>query len=536
MQDIEGLGVFYLGREYDLASRTTIDTPVLYESRDLTTHAVCVGMTGSGKTGLCIDLLEEAVLDGVPVIAIDPKGDIGNLLLTFPELSGSDFRPWIDEDEARRVGKTPEAFAAEAAAAWTKGLAQWGQGPERIRRLRQAADFAIYTPGSRAGLPISVLDSFAAPPADVRADPEILAERAANTATTILSLAGSDAAPRGREHTLVTTIFTNAWTAGKGLDLPALIQQVRAPGFATVGVIDLESFFPQKDRFNLALSLNGILAAPGFDQWFEGEPLDPASLLRTREGKPRVSIFSLSHLGDAERMFFVSLLLNQILGWMRTQTGTSSLRAIVYMDEIAGYFPPVSTPPSKVPLLTLLKQARAFGVGVVLATQNPVDLDYKGLGNAGTWFIGRLQTDRDKARLLDGLEGSAAGSLDRAEADRILSALDKRVFLLHNVHAPKPVVFQTRWTMSYLRGPLSKPHIRALMEEARAAQVTPAPAVTPAIERKNADPAARPAAPVASAASSAQPVTPPGVEQYFLPARQTGRSQSRAGRYSAPPA
>lgn len=509
MQDFEKLGFFYLGREYDPATRTTTATPILYDSRDLVTHAVCVGMTGSGKTGLCIGLLEEAAIDGVPVIAIDPKGDLGNLLLTFPGLSAAEFRPWIDEEEARRAGKTPDDFAAGQAELWKKGLADWGQDAARIERLRASADFAIYTPGSRAGLPVSVLSSFDAPPAAIRNDREAMAERAGNTATSILSLAGANAEPRSREHTLLATILANAWEAGQGLDLGALIHQVQRPPFSKVGILDLESFFPEKDRFDLALKLNGILAAPGFESWFEGEPLDAAAFLRTPDGTPRVSIFSIAHLNDAERMFFVSLLLNQVLGWMRSQTGTSSLRAILYMDEIAGYLPPVSNPPSKAPLLTMLKQARAFGVGVVLATQNPVDLDYKALANTGTWFLGRLQTERDKARLLDGLEG-AAGSFDRSEADRILSSLDKRVFLLHNVHEEKPILFQTRWAMSYLRGPLSKPQITQLMAH------RPLPV--------------RQAEPVASSAPAREtmptvavrPVVPPGIDQYFIPAPGNG--------------
>ena len=502
--DFEKLGLFYLGREYDLTSHKTTDTPVLYDSRDLVTHAVCVGMTGSGKTGLCLGLLEEAAIDGVPVIAIDPKGDLGNLLLTFSSLSAGDFRPWIDEDEAQRAGKSADAYAAEQAEAWKKGLAQWGQDGERIKRLRASADFAIYTPGSRAGLAVSVLSSFAPPPSNIRDDRELLTDRADNTATSVLALAGVDAEARSREHTLLATLLTNAWTDGNGLDLPALIQQVQKPSFDKVGILDLESFFPEKDRFALALKLNGILAAPGFAQWFEGDPLDPASLLRTNDGKPRVSIFSIAHLDETERMFFVSLLLTQVLGWMRAQPGTSSLRAILYMDEIAGYFPPVANPPSKGPLLTMLKQARAFGVGVLLATQNPVDLDYKGLANTGTWFLGRLQTERDKARLLDGLEGAAGGSLDRAEADRILSSLDKRVFLLHNVHEAKPLVFQTRWTMSYLRGPLSRPQIQVLMKERRTTTARPAAVVADAPRQQTSRP-------------SAAPVLPPGIEQYFLP-------------------
>jgi hypothetical protein len=525
MHDFEKLGVFYLGREYDLETRKVRDEPVLYDSRDLVTHAVCVGMTGSGKTGLCLSLIEEAAIDGIPVIAIDPKGDIGNLLLTFPDLAPADFRPWIDEDEARRNGVDPDAFAAKEAARWRDGLAAWDEDGARIAKLRSAADFTIYTPGSRAGVPVSILSSFAAPAGAARDDGEAMAERAGNTATSVLALAGVDAAPRSREHTLLSTIFASAWRDGRDLDLASLIQQVQTPPFQKVGIVDIESFFPAKERFDLAMRLNGLLAAPGFEQWLEGEPLDPSTLLYTSTGRPRVAVFSIAHLGDAERMFFVSVLLNQMVAWMRAQTGTSSLRAVVYMDEILGYFPPVANPPSKAPLLTLLKQGRAFGLGVVLATQNPVDLDYKGLANTGTWFLGRLQTERDKARMLDGLEGAAAGTLDRATADKMLSALDKRVFLLHDVHANGPTVFQTRWTLSYLRGPLSRDQIRKVTAGRLPAGVTespvPAGSATPSAAASAAAPspsAGTPGAAERRPSPSERPVVPPGIDQFFVPA------------------
>ncbi len=530
MHDFEKLGIFYLGREYDIESKKLREEPVLYDSRDLVTHAVCVGMTGSGKTGLCLALIEEAAIDGIPVIAIDPKGDIANLLLTFPNLAADDFRPWIDDDEARRNGVTSEAFAASEAARWRDGLAAWGEDGARIAKLRSSAEFTIYTPGSRAGVPVSILSSFAAPAGAAREDGEALAERAGSTATSVLALAGVDAAPRSREHTLLSTIFSAAWRDGRDLDLASLIQQVQAPPFQKIGIVDVESFFPAKERFDLAMRLNGLLAAPGFEQWLEGEPLDPSTLLYTSTGRPRVAVFSIAHLGDAERMFFVSLLLNQMVAWMRAQTGTSSLRTIVYMDEILGYFPPVANPPSKQPLLTLLKQGRAFGLGVVLATQNPVDLDYKGLANTGTWFLGRLQTERDKARMLDGLEGAAAGTLDRATADKMLSALDKRVFLLHDVHASGPTVFQTRWTLSYLRGPLSRDQIRKLMSDRQAAVAAPpasaAPAASSSVSATASAAAATPApaSPPAERAPSRgeRPVIPPGIEQFFVPATAGG--------------
>ncbi len=521
-QDFEKLGVFYLGREYELETQRRQDGLVLYDSRDLVTHAVCVGMTGSGKTGLCVDLLEEAAIDGVPAIVIDPKGDLSNLLLTFPELKPSDFRPWINEEDALKKGVSPDEYGAQQAAMWAKGLADWGQDGARIKRLRDAAVFTVYTPGSNAGLPVSVLKSFDAPSEALIEDTELFRERVSGTVSSLLGLVGVESdAMTGREHILLSSIFSEAWAKGRSLDLAALITQVQSPPMARVGVMELESFFPSKDRFGLAMAINNLVASPGFSRWTEGESLDIGAMLRASSGKPRISIFSIAHLNDAERMFFVSLLLNQMLGWTRSQSGSSSLRALLYMDEIAGYFPPTANPPSKGPLLTLMKQGRAFGVGVVLATQNPVDLDYKGLSNAGTWFIGRLQTERDKARVLDGLEGAAAnakGGFDRASIDRMLSRLGSRVFLMNNVHEDGPVVFETRWAMSYLRGPLTREQLKRLKveEESRERVVDgESPARQKSVESV-------PVRRAAAAVASARPVLPPDVPEYFISTRSTG--------------
>ncbi len=523
--DFEKLGVFYLGRPYDLGTKQPGSGLLLYDSKDLVTHAVCIGMTGSGKTGLCLALIEEALLDGIPVLLIDPKGDLANLCLTFPELRPEDFKPWVNEDDARRKGLAVDAYAAQQAELWRKGLAAWGEDGARIRRLRDAADVAVYTPGSTAGLPVSIVKSFAAPAAGVRDDAELFRDRIATTATSLLGLLGIEADPlQSREHILLSKLFEAAWQGGRDLDLPALIQQIQTPPISRVGAMNLDAFFPAKERFELATRLNNLLAAPGFDAWLEGEPLDVGALLHTREGKPRAAIFSIAHLSDAERMFFVSLLLNEMLGWVRAQSGTTSLRAMLYMDEVFGYFPPVANPPSKLPLLTLLKQARAFGVGVVLATQNPVDLDYKGLANTGTWFIGRLQTERDRARVLDGLEGVAAGSdkrFDRAAMERILGGLGSRIFLLNNVHEDAPEVFETRWAMSYLRGPLTRAQIKQLMADRKPAPPrAPAPAAARAAAPAAGD-ATTPAPPAASAAArgGTRPVLPPGVAQHFVPVR-----------------
>jgi hypothetical protein len=546
--DFEKLGVFYLGRAYDWQQKKAQDGLILYDSKDLVTHAVCVGMTGSGKTGLCLALIEEAAIDGIPAILIDPKGDLANLLLTFPALRPEDFRPWVNEDDARRKNLSVDDYARQQAELWQKGLASWGEDGARIQRLRDAADFAVYTPGSNAGTPLSILKSFAAPPPGIRQDEELLRERIGTTATSLLGLLSIDADPiKSREHILIATILDTAWRQGQELDLAGLIQQIQTPPVKRVGVLDLEAFFPSKDRFALAMSLNNLLAAPGFGAWMEGEPLDVDALLHTPEGKPRVAIVSIAHLNDAERMFFVSLLLNQVVGWMRTQSGTTSLRALVYMDEIFGFFPPVANPPSKTPLLTLLKQARAFGVGVVLATQNPVDLDYKGLSNTGTWFIGRLQTERDKARVLDGLQGAAGSAgqgFDRAGLERILSGLSSRIFLMNNVHEDHPVVFESRWVMSYLRGPLTRAQIKSLMDARRGAPA-PAPAkaalvpAAPARAAAAAGPAgkgARATAPAATAAPPSgggqRPLLPPDVPQHFVPAH--GAAPAGSGLFYRP--
>jgi hypothetical protein len=494
--DIEKLGVFYLG--------TAADHPVLFPSNDLTTHAVCIGMTGSGKTGLCLGVLEEAAIDGIPVIAIDPKGDLGNLLLTFPALRPEDFAPWVDPDAARRKGITVEALAAEESAKWQKGLSESGQGGERIARLRAAAELALYTPGSDAGIPIAMLRSFEAPSAAIRGSAEALRQRVESTASAVLALAGVDADPvKSREHVLLANLLGQAWAAGRGFDLAGLVMAVQNPPFSAIGVLDLETFYPKSERFELVMALNNLLASPSAAALMRGEPLDVDSLLYTREGKPRVSVLSIAHLGEAERKAFVTLLLGNLVSWMRAQPGTSSLRALLFMDEVAGYLPPVANPPTKPLFLTLFKQARAYGLGVVVATQNPVDVDYKVLSNAGTWLVGRLQTARDRARVLEGLTGAAEGAGGAADArsiEKVLGDLQQRQFLVYSARGTAPYVMQSRWTLSYLRGPLSLSQIERL----------PKPATTSAAE------------PSQQAAENGRPLLDPDITQIFVPVASAG--------------
>jgi hypothetical protein len=510
--DYEKLGQFYLGRGYDSETKTVADDLVLYDSKDLVTHGVVLGMTGSGKTGLCLALLEEAAMDNIPAIVIDPKGDIANLLLTFPDLDAKSFRPWINEDDAAKKGISPDEHAEKTAAMWKKGLEEWGQEPARITALREKVDINIFTPGSKAGIPVSILSSLEVPPFEIMDDGELLGERIESTVSSLLSLVGVNAdSIQSPEAVLVAAIFQNAWAAGQNVTLETLIRHIQKPSFDKVGVIDLESFMPEKNRQALALKFNNLLASPGFASWLEGPPLDIARMLHSPAGKPRISIFSIAHLGDAERMFFVSLLLNQMLGWMRSQNGTTSLRAMLYMDEIFGFLPPTANPPSKRPMMTLLKQGRAFGLGCLLATQNPVDLDYKALSNIGTWFIGRLQTERDKLRVLDGLEGAAGSQnamFNRGNMERLISGLGNRVFLLNNVHEDGPLLFHVRWVMSYLTGPLTRGQIKMLMDPKRG-EFEKAPAVASAASNPMSMPG------MAPAATAARPVVGGGVTEVF---------------------
>lgn len=517
-------GKFYLGRIHSAQLGETSNEILLYDPEDLTTHAVVLGMTGSGKTGLCIDMLEEAALKTIPALMIDPKGDITNTLLHFPDLLPGDFQPWVNPDEARREGKTIEQAAADTADLWKNGLNKWGIGSERLKKLQESAHFAVYTPGSNAGIPVSILASLKAPEISWSENTEVLREKISGTVTALLGLVGMyDIDPvRSREHILLSNIFESAWSQSRDLNLGELILQIQNPPFKKLGVFDINSFYPEQERFELSMLMNNILAAPAFQSWIEGQPLDIQNLLYGPDGRPRHSVFYIAHLSDTERMFFVTLLYSAVETWMRTQKGVTSLRALLYFDEIFGYLPPTRNPPSKMPMLRMLKQARAFGVGQVLVTQNPVDVDYKALSNAGSWFIGKLQTEQDKQRLLDGLEGAAPG-LDRRTYDQLISTLDKRVFLLHNVHEDKPELFRTRWAMNYLAGPLTRTQLPKLNEMV-GATLPATPSTRPVTESH------RPTMPVPAAVTAdrdepalpavgslTRPNVPAGVGEYFLP-------------------
>lgn len=504
---------FRIGGHVDPATHERTGPAAIVPSADLTTHGVIVGMTGSGKTGLGIVVIEEALAAGIPTLLIDPKGDLANIALTFPSLSPEEFEPWVNESDARRADQGVPDFAAAEAQRWTAGLAGWDLAADSVRALHDAADVTIYTPGSGHGVALNIIGTLEVP--EDLSDPQAVQEEIDAYVSSLLNLVRIDADPlSSREHILLSTIINHAWNDGRSLDLAGLVAAVQQPPMRKVGVLELDAYYPATDRMPLALKLNGLLASPAFSAWLGGQRIDIGSMLRTPQGAPRCAVITTAHLDDAQRQSATSVILAKLISWMRRQSGTSDLRALLYMDEVAGYLPPTAKPPTKAPLLLLLKQARAFGVGVVLSTQNPVDIDYKALSNTGTWLIGRLQTEQDKARLVDGLT-SAAGTVDTSVAADTISGLGKREFLLKRASQDSVDVVTTRWAMSYLRGPLTRDQVAslngrgappAITDSAPAPQTTSTPAAPPA-----AAPAAVPApvpTPPSGTATSAAAVPP----------------------------
>ena len=470
MQEIyEKLGLFYLGKDVDKATIEATEALTLLKNKNFTTHAAIIGMTGSGKTGLGVGIIEEAALDNIPSIIIDPKGDMGDLCLTDPNFSSTAFEPWV-EDEAQAKEADVGEYAKKISAMWKEGIESWGQNSQRIEKFHQVKK-TIYTPGSSAGVAINIISSLEAPPSQIMEDSDTFTSYLKSTTTSLLSLVGIDADPLdSKEYIFLAQIIIKSWLSGENLSIESIIGKIINPSFKKIGVLPLDDFYPQKDRFKLATKFNSLLASPSFSLWLQGDDLDIQKLLYDENGKAKVAIFSISHLNDEERMFFVTLLLNKYIAWMRRQSGTSALKTLLYMDEIFGFFPPTKNPPSKEPMLLLLKQARAFGVGVVLSTQNPVDLDYKGLSNIGTWFIGRLQTTQDIDRVIDGLGGKVGSSYDKSEIRQLLANLKKRTFFLKSAHLDDIRLFATRWVMSYLKGPLKRDEIASLMQEQKEAR------------------------------------------------------------------
>jgi len=470
MQEMyEKLGLFYLGKDVDKTTMQATEALTLLKNKNFTTHAAIIGMTGSGKTGLGISIIEEAAIDNIPSIIIDPKGDMGDLCLADPTFSAKVFEPWV-ADEARAKDADLSEYAAKTAAMWKEGIESWGQDSARVEKFKNVKK-TIYTPGSSAGVAINIMSSLDRPPSQIMEESDAFASYLKSTTVSLLSLIGITADPLdSKEYILLAQIITKSWLAEEEISIETLIGKIINPSFKKIGVLPLETFYSQNDRFKLATKFNSLLASPSFSLWLKGDTLDIQKLLYDEKGKAKVAIFSISHLNDDERMFFVTLLLNKYIAWMRRQSGTSALKTLLYMDEIFGFFPPTKNPPSKEPMLLLLKQARAFGVGIILSTQNPVDLDYKGLSNIGTWFIGRLQTTQDIERVIDGLGGQIGSSFDKNEIKNMLANLQKRTFFLKSAHLDDIRLFATRWVMSYLKGPLKRDEIATLMQEQKALQ------------------------------------------------------------------
>ena len=470
MQEIyEKLGLFYLGKNVDKSTMKTNEVLTLLKNKNFTTHAAIIGMTGSGKTGLGVGLIEEAAIDNIPSIVIDPKGDMGDLCLCDPDFSPKAFEPWV-EDEANSKDADISEYAVKISTMWKEGIESWGQDVSRAKKFSEVKK-TIYTPGSSAGVAINILSSLDTPPAEVMQDSDTFTSYLKSTTVSLLSLIGVVADPLdSKEYILLAQIITKAWLSDENLSIEIIIGKIIAPSFKKIGVLPLEDFYSKSERFKLATKFNSLLASPSFSMWLKGDNLDIQKLLYDENGKAKIAIFSISHLNDEERMFFVTLLLNKYIAWMRRQSGTSALKTILYMDEIFGFFPPTKNPPSKEPMLLLLKQARAFGVGIVLSTQNPVDLDYKGLSNIATWFIGRLQTTQDIDRVIDGLGGQIDSSYNKSEIKRILSNLEKRTFFLKSAHLDDIRLFSTRWVLSYLKGPLKRAEISMLMKDQKDVQ------------------------------------------------------------------
>ena len=462
----EKAGLFYVGKDVDSSNFELTDALTLLKNKNFTTHATIIGMTGSGKTGLGIGLLEEASIDNIPSIVIDPKGDMGDMLLTDPEFKAESFAKWV-ADDAKAKGEDALELGAKTAKMWKEGIESWGQDAQRVKRFTEV-DKTIYTPGSSSGVGINILSSLEKPNEAILSDSDNFTSYLSSTVNSLLALVGIESGSMdSKEYILLAQIISKAWRAGEKLTIESLVGSILQPTFKKIGVLPLESFYPQNERFKLANKFNSVIASPAFMGWLQGESLDINKLLYDGNGKARVAIFSIAHLNDEQRMFFVTMLLNRVVAWMRMQSGSNRLRALLYMDEIYGYFPPTKNPPSKEPMITLLKQARAYGLGVVLSTQNPVDLDYKGLANIGTWFIGRLQTKQDIAKVIEGLSGKG-DSLSKDEISNILANLPKRTFFLKSNHLEDIRLFGTRWVLSYLKGPLKKDDISELMADKKA--------------------------------------------------------------------
>jgi hypothetical protein len=427
-------------------------------AHQLLTHAVVVGMTGSGKTGLLTVMVEEALDAGVPVLMIDVKGDLPNLALAFASHDADTMTPWVEPAPGDEDGIADPPEVQEALTARREGLSAWGIGEEQLARHAEGTMVRVVTPGSDAGEPLHLLSALER--RSSRWDEDLVAARSALSAaiSLVLRLTGRDGDPaRSREHALLYVLAERRLIAGNSAPLEALLPEILEPPIETIGALPIETFMPVRLRADLAADLNTLIASPSLLGWRRGPELDVARWMAPVEGKTPATIVSVAHLDDEERTLVLGVLLEEILTWVRRQRGTSRLKALIVFDEVYGFLPPhPACPPTKRPMVALMKQARAYGVGCVIATQNPMDLDYRALSNAGTWLIGRLTTDADRARVMDGLGEPKKNSA----LNDVVKRLPPRWFVVRDAKTSKVTLLNPRWAMSYLRGPMTPEDIK----------------------------------------------------------------------------
>ena len=437
-------------------------------SHHLLTHGVAVGMTGSGKTGLLFVMVEEALRSGVPVLMIDLKGDLPNLTLAFEHFGHEPLLPWAESLMAPNDARSIEAVAKELAANRQRGLTGWGITQEHLSHYRTSTHVRVLTPGSSAGERVHLLSALERPSAHWTDDREAARQSLSAAISLLLRLVGRDADPaRSKEHVLLSVLAERRLVAHQPADLKSLIQDLLEPPITDVGALPVDGFVSSAQRGALAAALNALLVAPSFSSWRDGTSLDVGQWMTGSEARTPAVVFSVAHLEGEERALVLGLLLDEMLSWVRSLPGTRRLRALVVIDEVFGLLPPhPANPPTKAPIVSLLKQARAYGVGLMLATQNPMDLDYRALSNAGLWCIGRLQADADRARVIDGLSLSASGSGSTKQLHHTVKKLAKRWFVMRDVHDEIGVrLFQPRWAMSFMRGPMTRAEIRRAVAE-----------------------------------------------------------------------
>jgi hypothetical protein len=459
----------YIGAHADLDG-TPSDSRLRVPVDHWLTHAVVFGMTGSGKTGLLLVMVEEALRAGVPVLVLDVKGDLANLALGCSSSGPEAYAPFVHEGRDRE--RRAEALHRQRG----ESLAFWELSSDDGVALHESIALKILTPGSDAGEPLHLLSSLE------HANPRwsTHASEARNALSAAISLVlrvmGRDDDPaRSREHVLLSLLAERRLRAGEGATLDVLIGDLSEPPFETVGALALDEFVSVNERASLAAALNALLASPTFAAWRTGEGIDVARWMSPREdAKVPAVIVSVAHLDDEARMHVLGIVLEETLSWTRSLPGTNKLRALVVFDEVYGLVPPhPANPPTRTPLVSLMKQGRAFGVGVVLATQNPMDLDYRTISNAGLWAVGRLQTDADRARVIEGLTGAKVSRRSKASGSELSLAdtvkdLGPRWFVWRDAHDRRgPILARTRDTLSWLRGPMTSADLRARRELTR---------------------------------------------------------------------